>query len=397
MIAGSSSICLTVCVVMAAGSAAAGAGRHPRKLGFFIAPRWTTLRLVPTERVRNRTRERLRTLGDAGLDAEQVRFAAIAELRRAVAFGRWCWPLTDPDSVLSTNGIGELDFWPSLPRLIELEEHGDVTRKPQLALSARASVALSAATGGDLARSPRWRECLSPYGIGDELMTVCRDRHGCWGSVELMRDSDDRPFEEVDVRFLHELAPTLGMLVRRSLRRSWHANPAHGPALPPATVILDEELRPASWTHALPEWLVELGGDTGGMLPPALYEIGTRARTPAEAATGLPSSVRIRTSSGRWVTVEGAALEGSAAGHVAVTIRTASSGEVFDLLCKVHELTRRERQVAALMLEGLATKQLAQACCISPHTVQDHLKSIFAKTELNSRRARVSYLAGRAR
>jgi DNA-binding CsgD family transcriptional regulator len=160
-------------------------------------------------------------------------------------------------------------------------------------------------------------------------------------------------------------------------------------------LILDRALRPTRWTRTLSDWLVELGSDpAGGMLPPALYEIGTRARTPAGVATALPSSVRIHTASGRWAAVEGALLEGTSAGDVAITIRAASSAEIFDLLCKTHELTSRERQLTALVLEGLATKQLAQAFCISPHTVQDHLKSIFAKTGLNSRRELASYLTG---
>jgi DNA-binding CsgD family transcriptional regulator len=350
---------------------------------------------VTTERVRSRAHERLRALVDERLDGEQACRAAIAELRRAVGFDRWCWPLTDPDTVVATSGTGELDFWPALPRVAELEEYGDVTRKPELAASACASVALSAATGGDLARSRRWRECLRPYGIGDELMTVCRDRHGCWGSVELMRDSDDPPFDEADVRFLHELAPTLAMLVRRGLPRSWRGAPADVAPLPPATLILGADLRPTAWTRTLPDWLAELGADPGGMLPPAVYEIGTRSRTPAEAATGLPPSARIRTHAGRWATIEGAVLEGASPGEVAITIRTASTDEVFDFLCKTHELTPRERQLASLMLEGLATKQLAQAFCISPHTVQDHLKAIFAKTGVSSRRELVPYLAGR--
>jgi DNA-binding CsgD family transcriptional regulator len=217
-------------------------------------------------------------------------------------------------------------------------------------------------------------------------MTVCRDRYGCWGSVELMRDDDEPPFDEIEVRFLSDLAPTLGRLIRRSLRRSWRATPDGVTALQPATLILDQALRPRSWTKTLPDWLVELGSEpAGGMLPPALYELGTRARTPAEVATRLPSSVRIHTTSGRWAAAEGAMLEGTSAGDVAITIRAASNAEIFDLLCKTHELTGRERQLAALVLEGLATKQLAQAFSISPHTVQDHLKSIFEKTGVRSR------------
>jgi DNA-binding CsgD family transcriptional regulator len=337
-------------------------------------------------------RERVAALADAGVDADDACRAAIAELRRAVGFTRWCWPLTDPDTAVAMSGTGELDFWPSLPRLIELEEHGDVTSKPRLATSARASVSLSAATRGDLARSIRWRECLQPYGIGDELMTVCRDRYGCWGSVELMRDDDDPPFATDDVRFLNGLAPALGELVRRALRRGWQAAPRDGRPLPAATLIVDHELRPTGWTRTLAGWLDALGAEPGGMLPPGFYEIGTRART-ADAA-GLPASVRIHTATGGWATVEGALLDGTSPGQVAITMRAASTAEVFDLLCKTHAFTRRERQLAAFVAEGLATKQLAAACCISPHTVQDHLKALFAKTGLGSRGELTSYLTG---
>ncbi len=347
-------------------------------------------------RERSRARERLESLAGAGLQPAEAQREAVNTLRRAVGFERWCWPSTDPGSALSTGGVAEFDLWPELPRIAALEEHGDITSKPRLVLGPRASVTLSGATGGDLARSRRWRECLRPYGIGDELMTVCRDRHGCWGSVELMRDSDDPPFDEHDAQLLHELAPTLATLLRRSLLQSWHANRGEERPLPPATLIIDAELRPTSWTPAFADWLAELRTeDSAEMLPPAVYELVARVLTPADAATGLPVSVRIRTPTGRWAAIEGAPLEGADRGHVAITLRAASAGEIFDLLAKTCDLTRRERQLVALILEGLATKQLAQALTISPHTVQDHLKAIFAKTGLRSRRELLSHLAGR--
>ena len=120
------------------------------------------------ERERNRCRERIERIAEADLDAEQARRAAIAELRRAIGFERWCWPLTDPDTGLAMSGIGEFDFAPSLARLVALEEQGDVTSKPQLIVGPRASVALSAATRGDLARSRALARVPPPYGIGDE-------------------------------------------------------------------------------------------------------------------------------------------------------------------------------------------------------------------------------------
>lgn len=352
--------------------------------------------MASRERVRNRVHERLEVLAHAGLESEEARREAIAALRPVVGFGRWCWPLTDPRSALSTSGIADFDLWPELPRIAALHEHGDVTSKPMLVLGGSTSVSLSAATGGDLARSTRWRECLEPYGIGDELQTACRDRHGCWGSVELMRDSDDPPFSDDDIQLLHRLAPTLGTLIRHGLRASRPTPQSPEPTLPPATLIVDAELRPTSWTPSLTDWLDEL--PTGGgpeVLPPAVYELGTRVLTPPHAANGLPASVRIRTRTGRFATLEGAPLEGAERGHAAITVRHATADETFDLLAKAYDLTRRERQVVALMLDGLATRQLAAALSVSPHTVQDHLKAIFAKTRVHSRRELVSHLAGR--
>jgi DNA-binding CsgD family transcriptional regulator len=368
---------------------------NPRFLGFRSEPDRSTLAgMTLRERDRGRARERLEALASAPADPEETQRAAIAVLRRAVGFERWCWPRTDPGSGLATGGTADFDLWHEIPRMAALEEHGDVTRKPALVVGRRASVSLSAETGGDLARSARWRECLGPYGVGDELMTVCRDEHGCWGSVELMRDSDDPPFAEDDVAWMHELAPTLGRLLRRSLPRDRADGGAAG-ALPPATLIVDADLQLRSWTPTLVPWLGELGASAErGELPPAVFEVAARVLTPAASATGLPPSARLRTPTGRWLTIEGAPLEGSDRGGVAVTIRAASTNEVFDVLCRTYELSRRERELVALMLDGLATKQLAAALCVSPHTVQDHLKAVFRKTGLRSRREVVSHLAG---
>ena len=53
-----------------------------------------------------------------------------------------------------------------------------------------------------------------------------------------------------------------------------------------------------------------------------------------------------------------------------------------------------ESEVAAFLVQGLSNQEMADALCISEHTVKSHLKAIFQKTGVSSRTQAVAHLAG---
>jgi DNA-binding CsgD family transcriptional regulator len=343
---------------------------------------------VAAERERGRCRERLERFGTSTLDSDSLRYEAVVLLRRTIGFDRWCWPLADPDTLIPLSGVAEHDYGPGVPRVLELEYSGeDFAAMDVLARRASPAGSLSIETGGDLARSPRWDEVLRPVGIGDEAIIACRDRLGCWGWLKAYRDGAERPFAKEDVDLLAQVGPGLGAALRRSLARDRRSGTA--PASPPGVIVLDHELRPLSWTAGTRAWIDVLPAARVyaalGMLPAMVYPVATLARNDANGARALERAV-----DGRWLMIEAAALEGRGNGEIAVTLRDATAGETFDRLCRVYALTRRERQVVAALACGRDTRAAAEHLSISRHTVQDHLKSVFTKLGVNSRRELVA-------
>jgi DNA-binding CsgD family transcriptional regulator len=340
---------------------------------------------VASERERTRCRERLERLAESSLDCESVQREAIADLRRVIGFDRWCWPLADPETLLPLSGLAEHDYGQGLRRALELEYAGsDFAAKHDLARRGNAAGSLSSETGGDLARSSRWDEVLRPVGIGDLAAAACADALGCWGWIEAYRDDDDRRFEDDELELLASVARSLGTVLRRSLTAR-----IYGPAAKtstPGVILLKADLGVISCTEPAREWIDALPAARmfaeWNMLPATVYPVATRARSRATAgAHALERAV-----DGRWVMIEAGELEGDGEAFIAVTLRHATPEEIFDLLSRAYALTRRERDVVRGVLGGLDTRAIADRLVISPHTVQDHLKSVFEKIGTHSRR-----------
>jgi len=67
-------------------------------------------------------------------------------------------------------------------------------------------------------------------------------------------------------------------------------------------------------------------------------------------------------------------------------IDAARAGWVLPLAVSACRLTGREQEVVRCVLNGLDTRSVAASLHIAEYTVQDHLKSVFDKVGVRSRR-----------
>ena len=133
------------------------------------------------------------------------------------------------------------------------------------------------------------------------------------------------------------------------------------------------------------------------LLGPLVHDDPAHREVPAPVLT-LADDVRRRGRQGRtapplhvptssgWLTLHGSLPDGSTNGRVAIIVQPAGEDYALPLRLEVFGLTPREREIATLVARGLDTAAIAERLVISPWTVQDHLKAVFAKTDTRSRR-----------
>jgi DNA-binding CsgD family transcriptional regulator len=159
----------------------------------------------------------------------------------------------------------------------------------------------------------------------------------------------------------------------------------------PGLLVLNANWQVESVTPGVEQWLDELpDGDwqRSGKLPSAVIAVAGRALRTADGA-GSPGEIafaRVLSRSGQWIVIHGASLVSDARRRVAVIVEPAHPARITPLLMAAYELTEREQEVTRLVLQGDSTAQIAQRLVVSPHTVQEHLKNIFEKTGVRSRR-----------
>ncbi|MFJ6572113.1 helix-turn-helix transcriptional regulator [Streptomyces sp. NPDC091292] len=316
----------------------------------------------------------------------------------------WAGVTVDPRTLMNTGGNYSNAVPAALmPRMLDIEyREGDVNSLPDLARRPVPVALLSEEVGGRLELSPRYRDIAGPLGMRDELRMALRDRQGSWGAFVLGRSVDTPAFAPADLALAEALAQPLGSALRR-LHLTERAQREPAPTAP-GLVLLDEEYNVVQMSPAFPLWIdgVSLpstppttragshpAGSAGASLPPAVYGVAAAVRTPGAASSftswahsGSQGSVRLHA----W------RLDDLTEARVAVVVEPSGPGERLGLIVAAYGLTAREQHITELVLHGHSTAEIAHRAGLSPHTVQDHLKSVFDKTGVRSRRDLVAAL-----
>jgi DNA-binding CsgD family transcriptional regulator len=308
-------------------------------------------------------------------------FGCFATIDPATGLISWAYktrPLGVGDEELAAGEYGEAD----INSFAEISQ-----RRPSVGV-------LSIDTAGRLDTCRRYRDFLRPrFGFSDELRVVFNNRGASWGALAIYRGEGDPAFSMADARKLAASGELVAAAIQRVLF-GWDAyqslSGAAGRTVAdgsgPAVLIIDADDHVTHLSPAARSSVQDMGGWEHGSPPTGILAVAASTRHHQEH-----SSARVQGRSGRWLNVRAAPLDGPAGkGDVVVTLEPATGAELSRLALTARGLTAREEDVAILVLRGASTRAISSALHLSPHTVQDHLKAIFAKLGVNSRREMIA-------
>lgn len=352
-----------------------------------------------TRAARNTEREIIH-LCHAGLDSRTLRIETLRLCGRVVPTAAACCVTTDPATLLLIGGDVH-SFEPQATAGFVNNEYlqDDFNKFHHIAQQRQPVSTLHIATQGNPMRSRRFREMLKPQGLGNELRAVVRSGGAVWGALCLHREARNQDFTDADIAFITAIAPHIAAGLRQATLLAASAEPADNA---PGLLLLADDLTVLSATPAAELLLAEISDKgywpQGNVLPlpvcTAVAKLQALGRETQPTQTTQPGahenpSVRLRTRAGRWLTLH-ASRTIQAPDQIAVIIEQATPNDVVPYVLQAYALTTREQEVAALVLKGLSTDDIAARLCISTLTVQQHLKAIFDKMGVRSRRELVA-------
>lgn len=244
---------------------------------------------------------------------------------------------------------------------------------------------------GGAGATPRVQELLAPhFDLEHEMRSVVRSGGAMVAACGFYRAPHRRGFCAEEAAVLRAVEDLLVEGVRRSVAVA--QGPPLGGEEGGAVLVLDALGAVSETTAGAQAYLDELGGERSDALPSPVRMVAEAARLQHGGHAVTPVA-RVRTRAGRWLLLRAAALKGAAGpARVAITIGPADAGHTVELDLDLYDVTPRERMVVRRVIAGEATAEIARRLGVSGYTVQDHLKAVFAKVGVSSRRELVRML-----
>jgi DNA-binding CsgD family transcriptional regulator len=344
------------------------------------------------------TRREVIRLAHRQLDTATLYRDSLQALSHFVSFDAACGHTMDPATLLLTRQFSD-QFDADGFALVCRNEYlqADVNKFASLLDRPLAVATLRDATGGEPERSLRYREILQPFGFGPELRATFTTDGACWASLVILRLADRPEFSTEEQQFIASIGRYLAHAGRSSLLIGLVGDNVGDDDTTPGLVLLDARDEPEAINAAAQRWLAELAvpastsGATGLPGPIHIVAAAVRQAVSGEAAESAgPARVRVQTRDGRWLVLHGSVLGTGPEQRTAVIIEVARPAEIAPLIAQAYGLTDREREITQLVLQGRSTDDVAKQLWLSPYTVQDHLKAVFDKVGVRSRKALVA-------
>ncbi len=298
-----------------------------------------------------------------------------------------CFYTLDPASLLVTSHFHEgLDEFPA--DALAHEYYGEDVHKLVDVVRSDAGIStLHEITNGDPSGTPRWQANMA-MGGDQEMIARLRTKQGeTWAALGLYREPGAPMFTDSDKDFIRAIAPSLASGAQRAMTIGEATDPESPDA--PGLLVIDETWEVRSATPGAEHWLARLpdGDPASGRLPSSVVAVAAQSlQSMAENDPATVAFSRVLAEDGTWILLHGAPLSGEDRRRVAVIIEPAHPARIYPLLMSVYGLTERERDVTELVLTGSSTQEIAAELFVSPQTVQSHIKNIFEKTGVHSRR-----------
>jgi len=327
-------------------------------------------------------------------DSRTLRERVAARMSRLIHWDAACFANVDPLTLLVTDDLSYGLPQDSYADAVHNEYLvADLHKIGELARSATHVGVLSQAPGELRETSQRARTILPALGLRHEARVACVVDRQCWGVITMLRSGDTEDFSSADAALLHALSAPLAAGLRRTARLPGSgAGATVSGKSGPGVLILGPRNETLAANDAARHWLDEMTPAQSGRsveLPNAVHQIAARAHAggPHRVGQALDAHARVRTRAGRWMTLDASPVEGGLipGTGTSVVIEPAPASDIMEILMLAYELTRREQQVLRRVIAGSPSVAIAADLRISASTVQDHLKSIFAKVGVRSR------------